>query len=307
MQPSMNLLDIWYSLTFSYSYNASIVCLALIFQGLISGIIGGLLLHRRKALLTDTLSHATLPGVGIGFLISLFFMDGAREEWVILGGALFTVVLALGVMRLLERWMRQDAALSLTLSGFYGGGVVLLSYIQTIPSGTKAGLEYFLLGQSATINLAETTLISSGALVVFVAYFALYKEWKLLCFDQKYAAALGYNINLLDLLLTILACITIAVGIRSMGLILIMGIITIPALTASLLVKNWSAFILTSALIGAISAHIGVSISAGLDDVPSGSAIILFGMLFYFTALIWRTLHDRYGNLWARHETRQDN
>lgn len=295
MLGTIDLWDIWHSLTFSYSYNATIVCLALIFQGSISGIIGGLLLHRRKSLLTDTLSHATLPGVGIGFLCSYFFLGGGREEWVIIVGALVTVFLALSAIRLLERWMAQDAALSLTLSGFYGGGVVLLSYIQTIPSGAKAGLEYFLLGQSATINLAETTLIFSGALLVFVAYFSLYKEWKLLCFDQKYASALGYNIKLLDLLLTILACITIAVGIRSMGLILIMGVITIPALTASLLSKNWNKFLLTSAAIGASSAHIGVSISAGLEGVPSGSAIIIIGMIFYISVLIWKSLQDRYG------------
>ena len=284
--------DFWHSLTFTYSYNASIVCLALIFQGLVAGIIGGLLLYRRKSLLTDTLSHASLPGVAIGFLVSYFFLGGSREEWVIILGALLTIFLSLITVRFLSRWMAQDAALALSLSGFYGIGVVLLSYIQTIPSGTKAGLEYFLLGQSATINLAETGLISGGALVIFIAYFLLYKEWKVLCFDQKYAASVGYNVNLLDLLLTVLACITIAIGIRSMGLILIMGVLTIPAVTASLLAKSWNRYLLTAAGIGAVSSHIGVSISAGMEDVPSGSAIILTGMLFYLMALGWKSYRD---------------
>lgn len=295
MQGIIDFWDFWSALTFSYSYNTSVVCTALIFQGLVGGIIGGLLLYRRKSLLTDALSHATLPGVGLGFLFSYFFLGGSREEWVILGGALFTIFLALMFIRFLEKWMKQDAALSLALSGFYGLGVVLLSYIQTIPSGTKAGLEYFLLGQSATINLSEATLISSGALVVFIAYMLFHKEWKLICFDQRYAASLGYKTNLLDLMITALACVTIAIGIRSMGLILIMGIITIPALTASLMAKSWNRFILISAIIGGISAHVGVSISAGMEGVPSGSAIIIVGMLFYMGVLCWVSLRDRYG------------
>ena len=285
---SYNLFDIWLSLTFNYSYNVSIVSLALIAQGLATGLLGGLLLYRRKSLLADALSHSTLPGVAAGFFVSYFFMGGNRVEWVILMGAFIMMLVCLATINLLTRHITQDAALSITLSGFYAAGIVMLSYIQVIPSGVKAGLEYFILGQSATINMIEATLISGGALVVFCVYALLYKEWKLLCFDQSYARARGYNTAFLDFVITILSCVVIAIGIRAMGLILIMGLITIPALAASLVIKTWGKFLMTSALVAALAAHIGSSISAGMDGIPTGSAVIIVCMLFYIGFLAFR-------------------
>lgn len=292
MTVNFDASSLWHSLIFNYSYNSSIVSMALIAQGLVAGILGGLLLFRRKSLLTDALSHSTLPGVAIGFLISHFLLGGEREEWVILLSAFVMMLLCLATIKMLSKHIRQDAALALTLSGFYAMGIVLLSYIQIIPSGTKAGLENFILGQSATINSTEVLVIACGALVVFLSYILLYKEWKMLCFDQHYASAKGYNINLLDFMITTLACVVIAIGIRATGLILIMGLMTIPALAATLLAKRWNVFLLIAATIGAISSHVGASISAAMEGIPTGSAVIMICMLFYIVAFSIR----RFGN-----------
>ena len=273
---------------FSYSYNASVVSGALIFQGIVSGILGGLLLFRRKALLSDVLSHATLPGVALGFLFSAFLLGGAGKEWAILIGALVMISLCLLTVSLFSRWMSQDAALASALSGFYGLGVLLLSYVQVIPSGAKAGLEYFLLGQSATINSRELQLMLVGCAVSLGIYLLLRHSIKTLCFDENYAKAKGYPTGMLDFLITFLAAVTIAIGIKATGLILVIGLMTIPALASSLLFNSWNKFLVGAATIGGLSCHIGTSFSAAVDGLPTGSAIIMSGTVFYLAALIYK-------------------
>ena len=196
------------------------------------------------------------------------------------------MLIALGFIHYVARWTKQDTAIALALSGFYGLGIALLSYIQSLPTGAAAGLETFILGQSATINLAETKLIAGGSFIVLGLSFLLHKEWTLLCFDQSYARSQSYPIRLLDFSLMLCAVTVIALGIKAMGLILIIAMLTIPALTANLLFKTWRSCLLGAAAIGSIASHTGTSLSVGLIGVPSGVSIVLVCALFYVFAFL---------------------
>lgn len=282
-----NLQEFTAALLFSHSYNASVVSLAVIMQGIAAGILGSYLLYRRKALLADALSHASLPGIGLGFLAGYLFLGDNREEWIIMAGAFTTILLCLILINHLNLYMKNDAALAFTLSAFYGLGILLLSYIQNIPSGAKAGLESFILGQSATINIAEAQIITLGSLVVLLVSFIFYKEIKLICFDENFALSKGYRVKTLDFMITLLAVIIIAIGIRSMGLILFIGLLTIPPLTSMLIFRKWNSFLTASAFIGGLGCHLGASLSSALEDVPSGVSIILVCFVFYIVGLLW--------------------
>lgn len=275
------MTDIVEALFLSGSYNARLVSLATSTGGLAVGCLGVYLLYRRKSLVADALSHATLPGVAVGFILAYFLLGEGRFEWFIFGGAFVSMLIALVFIQYLNRWIKQDSAIALALSGFYALGVALLSYIQSMPTGSAAGLETFILGQSATINLAETQLIVGGALVVLIVSFLFHKEWTLLCFDPSYALSQKYPLSLLDFSLMICAGAVIAIGIKSMGLILIIALLTIPALTASLMARSWHSCILMAGLFAAAASHIGTAISVGLKGVPSGVAIVLVAGLFY--------------------------
>lgn len=281
--------DILSALFFQSSYNAQLVSIATSLQGAAAGLLGTYLLFRRRSLIADALSHASLPGVAAGFLCA-YFLFGAeshgRVEWLIFGGAFVAMLLCLGFVHFVAQWTRQDTAIAMALSGFYGLGIVLLSYIQSLPTGAAAGLETFILGQSATINRTETQLIAGGAIMLLGLSAMLHKEWTLLCFDQSYAFSQGYSVRLLDAILMLLAVVVIALGIKAMGLILIIALLTIPALTAILLFKNWRGSLFGAALLGSLSSHIGTSLSAGLAGVPSGVAIVLVCAGFYAIALM---------------------
>ena len=280
--------DIWDALLFDASDHALRVSLAVAMQSAAAALLGCHLIARRRALLSDALSHASLAGVGLGFLAMLLFgaESELKKEVFVTGGAFVMMLVCLAFVWQMGRHIKRDAALALALSGFYGLGLVLLSYIQVIPSGAKAGLETYILGQSATINLAEVRVITVISLVVFLCYGVMHRQWMLLCFDESFARVSGVRVKVQDLLMLVLAAMTIAVGIRAMGLILIVALFTIPPLIASLLCRRWHWMLLSAAAIGALASHAGVSVSAGLPVVPSGVCVVLICAMIYAVAFL---------------------
>ena len=129
-------------------YTIQNVVIGATFLGLISGVLGSFAVLRQQSLLGDTLSHAALPGVCLGFIIV-----GAREITSILAGAVTTAVLAALVMLVLTRhsWLKTDAGLGISLSVFFALGVVLLTYIQGTENASQGGLDSFLFGQAAAM------------------------------------------------------------------------------------------------------------------------------------------------------------
>src|SRR5919106_2244671 len=130
--------------------------------GATSGVIGTFAVLRRRALVGDMLSHAALPGICVAFLI----MQN-RDLIGLSLGALATGLLGIGVMTLIRRWTstKEDAAIGIVLSTFFGAGVVLLSIIQQQPTGNQAGLSSYMFGETAGITLRDIQLIGGAALL----------------------------------------------------------------------------------------------------------------------------------------------
>ena len=102
------------------------------------------------------------------------------------------------------RLIKEDAALGIVLSLFFGAGVVLLTIIQEMKTGSAAGLKDFVFGKTAAMTRMDVNLIAIASLVVLIVCWALFKEFAVLCFDEEYAVAAGWPAKRLDLLLTML-------------------------------------------------------------------------------------------------------
>ena len=144
---------IWDALTLQLGYNASLVAVGAMLLGVSAGAAGTFLFLRKRALVSDAVSHATLPGVAIAFMVMVAF--GGDGRWVpglLIGSALSAWVGLWVLDRLVARTrLAEDAAIGVVLSVFFGFGVVLLTVIQTLGTGRQAGLESFLLGSTAGI------------------------------------------------------------------------------------------------------------------------------------------------------------
>ena len=188
------------------TYNTLIVLTGTSLLGASSGLVGSFAVLRRQALVGDALAHAALPGLCLAFLI----LD-QRSLPAMLFGAFISGLVGIATIAALKRLTRikEDAAIGIVLSVFYGGGVVLSRLIQDrTPSGSKAGLETYILGKTAGMIRQDVYWIAAAALLCLLLLFLLYKEFKVVAFDPEFARVQGWPAFVLDvLLMTMIAVI----------------------------------------------------------------------------------------------------
>ena len=145
-------------------YNASLVAIGATLLGFAAGSGGAFLFLRKRALVSDAIAHATLPGVGAAFIIMVVLGGDGRNLTGLLLGSAVSAGLGLLVVEWIARRTRlaEDAAIGAVLSVFFGFGIVLLTIIQTIPGGKQAGLEGFLLGSTAGMLFQDAVVIAAG-------------------------------------------------------------------------------------------------------------------------------------------------
>jgi len=271
------------TLTLQAGFNTTSVIVGTTLLGLAAGLIGAFALLRKRSLTADALSHATLPGICIAFLAAPSLGLASRSMPVLMVGAAITGIIGVACIHLLitKTRLREDASIGIVLSVFFGIGIVLLSVIQTNASGSAAGLNHFIYGQTAAMTRSDT--ITMGAIGVFSALVALLllKELSLVCFNDSFARAMGIPAWLMDAVILGLIVLVTVSGLQAVGLILIVAMLIIPAASARFWTERLWKLILLSALIGGISGYAGSAVSALLPRKPAGSVIVLTaGALF---------------------------
>ena len=248
------------------------VALGAALLGVTSGVLGAFAVLRQQGLLGDTLSHAALPGVCLGFLVA-----GSRNLPSILAGALLTGALAaLLVLGLTRRSrLKTDAALGVSLSLFFAVGTVLLTFIQNSDNAGQAGLDSFLFGQAAALLPSDLWLMGGVTAVALLMVGALWKEFKVVTFDAGFAASLGLPALALETLLTVLIALAVVIGLQLVGVVLMAAMIVAPAAAARQWTTRLEGMVVLSAGFGALSGIVGAVLSAGGRGLSTGPVIVL--------------------------------
>jgi len=272
--------------------NTQLVMLGTSLLGAVAGIVGSFAVLRRRALVGDLLAHAALPGLCMAFLVVNY--RPLAERWfgasptgaggwqftAMLAGAFATGLLGVALVTLVCRWTRtkEDAAIGIVLSTFFGAGVVLSSLIQNLPTAaSKAGLQTYIYGQAAGMTREDVWFITvvAGACLVLVTL--LYKEFKVFSFDPGFAQAQGWPTLALDLtMMGTLALVTV-VGLPTVGVVLMAAMLIIPAAAARFWTDRLGRMVVVSGLIGAGSGIGGTLISAGTLESLLGFDPLAFG------------------------------
>ena len=270
------------ALTFQLGYNATLVTLGALLLGLAAGVTGTFLFLRKRALVSDAISHATLPGVALAFIaMTLIGMDGRNLPGLLIGSALSAFLGLLCVQFLTSRTrLSEDAAIGAVLSVFFSIGIVLLTVIQTMSTGRQAGLESFLLGSTAGMLRADAILIAVGGAVVLTLVMIFRRPMTLVAFDPGFAETSGVNLNRVDLIMMGLVLGVTVVGLKIVGLILIVALLIIPPVTARFWSDRADFVVLGAGALGGVAAWVGAAISASVPNVPTGPIIVLvsFGL-----------------------------
>ncbi len=269
-------------------YNATLVTLGAALLGMAAGVGGTFLFLRKRALVSDAISHATLPGVGIAFIVMVAFGLEGRNLIGLLTGA----ALSAGVGLLIVSWLStrtrlaEDAAIGAVLSVFFGFGIVLLTVIQSMTAGRQAGLEGFLLGSTAGMLRSDATVIALSAALTLALVLLLRRPLTLASFDPEFAAASGQNVVRTDIAMMGLVLAVTVVGLKIVGLILIVALLIIPPVTARFWTERTDLVVMISGAFGGASAYIGAALSAAVPDLPTGPIIVLVGFGFFLLSLL---------------------
>ncbi len=270
-------------------YNTRVVVIGVTLLGMACGVIGVFLLLRRRALVSDAVSHAALPGICVAYFVGNFLFGTGKLLPLLLLGAVMSALTGMGCLLAIRKFskLKEDAAIGIVISVFFGLGVVLLGLIQKMRSGHAAGLEGFIYGKTASLIAADAQLIAAASLIVVIAALALSKEFSLLCFNQEYAAAVGYPVATLDGIMLVLVVAITIVGLQAVGLILMIALLILPATAARFWSKRIAPMLTLSAIFGVISGFFGAIISASLPKLPAGAIIVLVAGGIFVIGLIF--------------------
>ncbi|MBE33419.1 ABC transporter [bacterium] len=284
---------------FQFNYTLTIVMAGAFILGISSGLLSSFAVLRQQSLLGDVISHAAFPGIAIAFLIMMtkdplgLFFGAMVSGWI---GTLFVNA----IVRFTT--LSYDAAFGIILSVFFGLGIVLLSYIQRVPSSEKAGLNSFLFGSASTMLYQDVITMALFSLIIILFIFLFWKEFKLLSFDPNFMSSLGFPVYKLNLLLTTLLVISIVIGLQMVGVVLMSAMVIAPAAAARQWTSHLGRMVLLSGFFGLLSGVIGTLFSNFIPHISTGpmivvivSFLVVVSLLFApHRGLIWNWIQNYY-------------
>ncbi|GGN97082.1 metal ABC transporter permease [Microbispora bryophytorum] len=251
----------------------------LLVLGALAGTVGVLVLLRRLAFVSDTLTHTVFPGVVIGHLMA---GNGGIFWGALAAGVVTAVLLTLLTQR---RRVNEDAALAMLLTTLFAVGVVLVSR----QTGFTSDLTAFLFGRVLTVTeaqLAQTAVVT----VVVVALLAVLRRPLLLrAFDPEGAQAAGVRVGLLDLVLNVAVALVVVAAVKAVGTVLVIALLIVPAAAARRLSDRLAVIVPLACVVGAAAGWLGlvVSYEASVGHgvrLASGATVVLVLVTMYVLA-----------------------
>ena len=280
-------------------YNTRVVIIGTTLLGLAAGLVGTFLLLRKRALLSDAISHATLPGIALAFIVMTALWGDGKHLFGLIGGAAIFSILGTAAVVFIQKTTRlkDDAALGIVLSVFFGFGIALMGLATRMAAGNAAGLNAFIYGKTASMLFFDALIIAITALAAIIFCLLFFKEFTLICFDAGYAAAQGWPVTHLDFLLMALVVVVTVIGLQAVGLILVVALLIIPAAAARFWTFRLFHMLALSGLFGALSGMLGAAVSALMASLPAGAVIVLTASCFFLFSMAFgaeRGLYRRF-------------
>ena len=268
-------------LQYNYLSNALVAC---VLSGITCGIIGTYIVARRMVFLCGGITHASFGGLGIAFYF------GANP---ILGATVFAVLSALGIEWSNSRSkIRPDSAIGMV----WGIGMALGAFFIALrPGYTSGDMANFLFGSILTVTNGDIIALAILSIALIIGALLWHRPIMFTAFDRNFAEASGVPVKFTNYAMAVITALTIVLSIRTMGIVLLISLLTMPVVTANLLFKNYKQIAPMAVAIAIIGGVLGIALSYHAE-VPSGPAIIfVLAMLFITIKLL---------TLWVKHSKR---
>lgn len=241
--------------------------------GIIAPLIGTFLVVKRYSLIADTLAHVSLLGVAGSILLNINPIVGALT---------ISILASFGMEELRgSRKIFGESVLALFLSGSLAIALILIG----LASGLNVNIFSYLFGSISTVVPSDIIIIVLFGLIVIITIVIAYHKLLLISLDEDLAKAGGLSVKFYNLMLTILAAITVSLAMRIVGILLVGALMVIPVISATQFSLSFISTIFLSILISLISIISGLYLSFYLD-LPSGGTIVVIALLLFLISLI---------------------
>jgi zinc transport system permease protein len=245
--------------------------LGALFTGLAAPAVGTYLVQRRLALMGDGVGHIAVTGVALGLLTGTSPTVTAVIVAVI-GAVVIEAIRATGRTS-------GDVALALLFYGGIAGGVLITG----LAGQSAATLNTYLFGSITTISPADVWVTAVLAAVILALAVGLAPQLFAVAQDQEFAQVAGLNVRLYNLLVSVMAAVTVTVAMRTVGLLLVSALMVVPVATAQQVSRGFRATLFGAMVLGMLASLGGVAISAYADVAP-GATIVLLALAGFVAA-----------------------
>lgn len=254
-----------------------------ILVSLIASLIGVSLIQKRYSMIGDGLSHVGFASLALSTVVG---MSGSL--WITLPIVTFCAVF---LLRLRENGkMKGDAAIAILSTGALAVGTILAQK----STGLGGDVCNYMFGSTSIFAMTAgdfwTTVIFSLVMIALFLFF--YHKFFLVAFDETFGRATGVNVSFYNTLLAVLTAVTIVIGMKMMGAMLISSLIVFPALTAMRLLRTYRSVVICSAVLSVVTYVIGFSLSI-FFETPPGATVVIVDIVVFLAAYLADFLRQR--------------
>jgi zinc transport system permease protein len=251
--------------------------------GVSAPVMGTYLVQRRLALLGDGIGHVALTGVAMGWLAGSAAGLTPHDLLAVPGAVIAAVIGAVLIELVREKGKTSgDVALALLFYGGIAGGVLLIG----LAGGTAANLTGYLFGSISTVTALDVWLTAGLAVLILGIGLGLRPALFALSHDEEFARAAGLPVRALNILVAVLAALTVSVSMRVVGVLLVSALMIVPVAVAQLTAKSFRATMTTAMVIGAAVCVTGLSITYFHRLSPGATIVILAIAVYAVVALV---------------------
>ena len=259
---------------FEYSFMVRALIVSVL-VGVMCPVLGAYVITRGRAFMGDALAHSVLPGMVVAFLLGISPFYAAVPTGILIALSMGSVARRTGIS--------EDTSIGIIFAGMFALGLVMLSSADNI----NVNIEDLLLGQVLGVSQTDVYVSLGLAAVVLVGLYAFHRQLIYTTFDPVGAKVVGIKTGLVEYVLLALLALVIVIGIQAAGIVLVMAMLITPAAAAYLLAKRFVGVMTVGALIGALSAVVGLYLSY-YADLPSGPAMALVATAAFGIAAVWK-------------------
>lgn len=261
---------------FSYSFIARAVIVGILVS-LCSSVLGVSLVLKRYSMIGDGLSHVSFGALAIA---------AALNSSPLAVSVPIVIVAAFFLLRLSQNsFLGGDAAIAIFSSSALAVGIVVTS----MTSGINADVCNYMFGSILAMSESDVYISVILSIVVLILFFLFYNRIFAITFDENFSRATGSRVDLYNMTLSVLTAITIVLGMRIMGALLISSLIIFPALSAMRICRYFKGVILCSAVISVICFFTGIVLSYALE-IPVGASVVLVNLAVFLVLSLFAKL-----------------